>query len=153
VISFDILDCPIVNVTGYGGSNDTMIAVMRGEVDATLKPIGSLAKYVESGDLRYIFTLTDSTAIEGVESAADIGHPELAKFTINRVVGGPPNMPADVVTALSDALKVATESAPVQEWASGTGTSLSYLPADATTAKMGDLSTFYAQYKGLLAPK
>ena len=153
VISFDILDCPIVNVTGYGGSNDTMIAVMRGEVDATLKPIGSLAKYVESGDLRYIFTLTDDTAIEGVESAADIGHPELAKFTINRVVGGPPNMPADVVTTLSDALKVATESAPVREWASGTGTSLSYLPADATTAKMGDLSSFYAQYKDLLAPK
>jgi tripartite-type tricarboxylate transporter receptor subunit TctC len=150
VISFDILDCPIVNVTGYGGSSDTMIAVMRGEVDATLKPIGSLAKYVESGDLRYIFTLTDDTVIEGVESAGDIGHPELAKFTINRVVGGPPNMPGDVVEMLSNALREATKSASVQEWASGAGVSLRYLSAEDTAARMVDLSSFYAQYKDLL---
>lgn len=153
VISFKIIGCPIVNVTGYGGSNDTMIAVMRGEVDATLKPITSLAKYVESGDLRYILTLTKDEVVGGVQSATEIGHPEIAKFTINRVVGGPPGMPADVVAKLSAALKAAAESAEVKDWASGTGTTLSYLPADQTAAMMSDLSTFYAQYKDLLAPK
>ena len=151
VISFNILDCPIVNVTGYGGSNDTMIAVMRGEVDATLKPIGSLSKYVDSGDLRLILTLTKDTVVEGIQSATDIGHPEIAKFTINRVVGGPPNMDPALVTKLSAAFKAASESAPVQEWASGTGTQLTYMSAEDTTAMMSDLASFYSQYKALLS--
>ncbi|MDP5327413.1 MAG: tripartite tricarboxylate transporter substrate-binding protein, partial [Paracoccaceae bacterium] len=150
-ISFNILNCPIVNVTGYGGSNDTMIAVMRGEVDATLKPIGSLAKYVASGDMRMIFTLTKNTVLEGVQNATEIGHPEIAKFTINRVVGAPPGTPADVVAKLSAALEAASKSAPVQEWASGSGTQLTFMPADETGAMMSDLSSFYAQYKDLLS--
>ncbi len=153
VIMFDILDCPIVNVTGYGGSNDTMIAVMREEVDATLKPVGSLAKYVESGDLRMIFTLTEDTVLDGVQNATEIGHPELANFTINRVVGGPPGMDPAVVAMLSDALRVASESAPVQEWAAGSGTALTFMAADETTAMMSALSEFYVQYKDLLAPQ
>lgn len=151
VISFNLIGCPITNVTGYGGSNDTMIAVMRGEVDATLKPIGSLSKYVESGDLRMILTLTEGTVLEGIQSATDIGHPEIAKFTINRVVGGPKDMPADVVAKLAEAFKSASESAAVLEWASGTGTSLNYMTPEETSAMMSDLSSFYVQYKGLLA--
>ena len=150
VIMFDILKCPITNVTGYGGSNDTMIAVMRGEVDATLKPIGSLTKYVDSGDLKIIFTLTRDKVLPGVEDATDIGHPEIANFTINRVVGGPKGMDPAVVEGLSAAFKAASDSAAVKDWASGSGTELSYMDA-ATTAKMMDtLSSFYGQYKPLL---
>lgn len=151
IIGFNIIGCDISNITGYGGSNDTMIAVMRGEVDATLKPVGSLAKYVASGDLRMILTLTNDTVLEGVENTTELGYPELAKFTINRVVGGPPGMPADVVAKLSEAFRTASESASVQEWGSKTSTSLNYMDAAQTTEMMGELSTFYAKYKGLLA--
>jgi tripartite-type tricarboxylate transporter receptor subunit TctC len=150
VIGFDIIGCPISNITGYGGSNDTMIAVMRGEVDATLKPVGSLSKYTESGDLRLIATLTDETVVEGVPTTTELGYPELAKFTINRVVGGPPDMPQDVVQTLEDAFRQATESAPVQDWAEGTATTLNFMGAEATKAMMDDLSSFYIQYKDLL---
>ncbi len=151
VIAFNILDCPISNVTGYSGSNATMIAVMRGEVDATLKPVSSLAKYVKSGDLRMIFTLSDKEIVDGVQSAGDIGHPELAKFTINRVVGGPPGLDPAIVAKLSDAFKAATESAAITDWASSSGVSLDFKDAAETGAMMEDLSTFYAKYKDLLA--
>ena len=150
VIMFDILDCPIVNVTGYNGSNDTMIAVMRGEVDATVKPIASLSKYVESGDLKIVFTLTEDEVIDGVQAAGDIGHPELARFTVNRVIGGPPGMPEDIVNALSAAFETASQSGPVQEWASGTGTVLSFRDAAGTSEMMSELSDFYGQYTDLL---
>jgi len=40
-ISMSLIDCPMTNVTGYKGSSQTIVAAMRGEVDATLKPIGS----------------------------------------------------------------------------------------------------------------
>lgn len=150
-IGFNIIGCPISNITGYGGSNDTMIAVMRGEVDATLKPVGSLAKYVASGDLRMILTLTDDTVLDGVENTTELGYPELSKFTINRVVGGPPGMPADVVAKLVEGFRAASESAAVQEWGSKTSTSLTFMDAADTSAMMNDLSTFYTQYKELLA--
>lgn len=151
VIMFDILGCPITNITGYSGSNDTMIAVMRGEVDATLKPLGSLARYIESGDLRYIFTLTEDTVVEGVQNATDIGHPEIAKFTINRVVGGPPGMDPAVVQALADGLRTASEAPAVQEWGASSATTLNFMDPAETKAMMDDLSTFYVQYKDLLS--
>ena len=150
VIAFDILGCPIVNVTGYSGSNDTMIAVMRGEVDATLKPISSLAKYIESGDLRLIATLTEGTVAEGVQNAADLGHPELAQFGLSRVIGGPADMPAEIVAILSAAFQIAAASEEVVAWADSTGTELNWLNAEDTAAMMAEISAFYLQYEDLL---
>lgn len=150
VIAFKMIGCEITNITGYGGSNDTMIAVMRGDVDATLKPISSLAKYTDSGDLRLIATLTNEPVIDGVPTTTELGYPEIAKFTVNRVVGGPPGMPADVVAKLAEGLREATESEAVQSWAAGTNTRLNFMDAAATAAMMQELSTFYVQYKDIL---
>ena len=152
-IALHILDCPMTPITGYSGSNATMIAVMRGEVDATLKPISSLNKYVKSGDLKYIFTLTKEPAIKGVQDAADIGHPELAKFTINRVVGGPPGMSPAVVKTLADGLKQASESKQVQDWAKSSGADIVFKGPEETQQMMQDLSSFYGKYKTLLSSK
>jgi Uncharacterized protein conserved in bacteria len=151
VIMFDIVGCPISNITGYGGSNDTMIAVMRGEVDATLKPISSLSKYVESGDLRFIVTLSNDEVVEGVPNTGDLGYPDVAKFTINRVVGAPPGLPEDIAQKLAEGLKTAIMSDQVQTWAENTNVSLDYMDPAATDAMMDDLSAFYAGYKDLLA--
>lgn len=153
-ISFGILGCEIVDVTGYAGSNDAMIAVISGEVDATIKPISSLAKYLDgdgSGDLKLILTLTEDEVVEGVPSATDIGHPALAKFTLNRVIGGPPGIPAEVVAALEEGLRKASESEAVTSWADGAGVKLNFLGAAETKAMMQDLATFYQEYKELAA--
>lgn len=153
-ISMAIIGCDIVDVTGYKGSSDAMVAVISGEVDATIKPISSLAKYTAggSGDLKLILTLTEEQVVDGVQSAADIGHPELAKFTLNRVIGGPPGIPEDVVAKISDGLRAASESEAVTSWAEGAGVTLDFKDAAATKAMMDDLSSFYQEYKDLAAP-
>ena len=151
VISFAIMGCEIIDVTGYEGSNDAMIAVMRGDVDATVKPVASLNKYAASGDLKIILTYTNNPVVEGVPTAADIGYPEIAKFTINRVVGAPPGLPADVVAKLEAGFKAAIESDAVTEWANGAGVELDFMGAQDTKAMMDDLSVFYSDYKSLLA--
>ena len=153
-ITFGILGCDIVDVTGYSGSNDAMIAVISGEVDATIKPISSLARYLEgsgSGDLKLIMTLTEDQVMDGVPSASDAGHPELAKFTLNRVIGGPPGMPADVVAKLEEGLRAASESEAVTSWAEGANITLAFKGAEETAAMMQDLASFYEQYKDLAA--
>lgn len=151
VIMFDIVGCPISNITGYGGSNDTMIAVMRGEVDATLKPISSLSKYTDSGDLRIIVTLSNQELLEGVPNTGDLGYPDVAKFTINRVVGAPPGLPDDIAQQLAEGLKTAMASEQVQSWAANTNVALEYMDPAATSAMMDDLSAFYSGYKDLLS--
>lgn len=150
VISFSIIGCEIQNVTGYSGSNETMIAVLRGEVDATLKPINSLQGYVESGDLRLIATLSEETLAEGVPTTTELGYPELSGFGINRVVGGPPDMPAEVVKRLSDEFMAITASESFVSWAEGSNTGIFALDSTATTALMGELAAFYEKYADLL---
>ncbi|MBT8409753.1 MAG: tripartite tricarboxylate transporter substrate binding protein [Alphaproteobacteria bacterium] len=152
-ISMSILGCDIVDVTGYAGSNDAMIAVISGETDATIKPISSLARYLEgsgSGDLKLILTLSDAELVDGVATAVDIGHPELAKFTLNRVIGGPPGIPADVVSAIEEGLRAASDSDAVTSWAEGAGVDLEFMDAAETSAMMEDLKTFYAQYADIV---
>ncbi|WP_212524352.1 tripartite tricarboxylate transporter substrate binding protein [Actibacterium sp. MT2.3-13A] len=151
VLAFDMIGCPISNITGYGGSNDTMIAVMRGEVDATLKPVSSLSKYTKSGDLRFIVTISDVTLVEGVPTTTELGYPELAKFGISRVVGAPPNMPAEIVEKLAAGFEATLKADSVREWAAGTSTTLRYMSPAETTAMMDELSQFYTGYKDLLA--
>jgi len=152
-ISMAILGCEIVDVTGYSGSSDAMVAVISGEVDATIKPISSLAKYLTdggSGDMKLILTLTEGEAVPGVPSATDIGYPALAKFTLNRVIGGPPGIPADVVAKIEEGLRMAGESEAVTSWADGAGVQLGFMGAAETSAMMDDLATFYQEYKDLV---
>ncbi|HSM42771.1 MAG TPA: tripartite tricarboxylate transporter substrate-binding protein [Afifellaceae bacterium] len=152
-IAFQLLDCPISDITGYKGSNDAMIAVMRGEVDATVKPIASLKKYTDSGDLKIIATFTKDDVLEGIPGATSIGKPELANFDLRRIIGGPPDLPPEIVEKLSAAFIAAANSAEVQEWANGAGVELEPVGADEASAIMSDLATFYAQYKDMLMAK
>jgi tripartite-type tricarboxylate transporter receptor subunit TctC len=150
-ISFALIDCPLTDVTGYKGSNDAMIAVMRGEVDGTIKPISSLKKYIDSGDLKIIATYTQNDVLDGVASTGSLGHADLAKFDLRRIIGGPPGMPPEIVEKLSQAFIDAANSPEVQEWAAGAGVDLEPVGAGEAAAMMSDLSDFYAQYKDTLA--
>ena len=149
-ISMQLIDCPIQNITGYQGSSGAIVAVMRGEVDATVKPIASLLKYVESGDLRIILTYEDTPTLDGVPSSTEAGYPEFARFDLRRIVGGPPGLPADIQARLSEALMAAANSESVQSWSMNTSNPLDPVGSEEATAIMADLMSFYSQYRDLL---
>lgn len=150
-IAMSLIDCPIQNVTGYKGSSQTIIAVMRGEVDATLKPISSLRKYVASGDMKFIVTFENKASLEGVPSSRDLGHDAFEKLTLYRIVGAPPGLPKEIADKLSDALMRAANSPAVQEWSKKTKKPLDPIDGEAATVLMQDLSNFYTKYKSILA--
>lgn len=149
-VAMSLIDCPIMNVTGYKGSTDTIIGLMRGEVDATIKPISSLKKYVESGELKLLMTFETVSTVEGVPSAVDLGYPEFAKFDLRRIVGGPPGLPADIQAKLSAALLEAANSKSVQEWAASTNQEMEPVGAEEASAIMTELMDFYSTYKEVL---
>lgn len=149
-VAMSLIDCPILNVTGYKGSTDTIIGLMRGEVDATIKPIASLKKYVDSGDLKLLMTFQNVSTVEGVPSSTDLGYTEFANFDLRRIVGGPPGIPDDIRDKLSAALLEAANSASVQEWATSTSQEMEPVGSAEATAIMTQLMGFYSQYKDVL---
>jgi len=149
-IAMSLIDCPITNVTGYKGSTDTIIGLMRGEVDATIKPIASLLKYQESGDVEILMTFETESSLEGVPSAADLGYPDFANFDLRRIVGGPPGIPADIQAKLSEALIGAATSDAVQEWSASSNRPLDPVGAEEASQIMTNLMDFYTQYKDVL---
>lgn len=110
LIAMSLIDCPITNVTGYKGSSDTIIGLMRGEVDATIKPLAGLQKYVDSGDLRFLMTFEDERSLPDVPTSTELGYPDFAKFDLRRIVGAPPGLPDDIRDKLSEALLAAASS-------------------------------------------
>jgi tripartite-type tricarboxylate transporter receptor subunit TctC len=146
VIAFQILDCPYQIVSGYEGSSEIIVAVMRGEVDASIRPIGSLTRYVETGDLKMIMTLEDEPSVEGVQAAGEIDQPEVANLSLERMIGGPPGMPDDLREKLSTALVNAANSEQVQKWAEETGNGVTPTAADETVSRYRQLHEFYERY-------
>ena len=148
-ISFKLINCELINVTGYKGSKDAMIAVMRGEVDGTLKPIASLGKLVQSGDLKMIVTLTDTPELDGIEATG----PELGQFNLRRLIAAPPGLPADIRDRLSAALLEAAKSDAVKEWASSSGVTLNPVGAADAAKMVGNIDKLYGDYKDLVVAK
>ncbi len=148
-IAMATIDCPILNVTGYKGSTDTIIALMRGEVDATIKPIASLLKYQD--DLDILMTFETERSLENVPTSSELGYDNFANFTLRRIIGGPPGIPADIQAKLSEALMTAANSAAVQEWSTSSNRPLDPVGADEASAIMTQMMDFYSEYKDVLA--
>jgi tripartite-type tricarboxylate transporter receptor subunit TctC len=150
VITMSELGCPYKLITGYQGSSQGTLAVMRGDVDAKINPIGSLLPYVESGDVRLLMTFEKAASVPGVPTVADLGHGELVTMGLRRVVAGPPGLPADIRDRLSAALIKATQSAEVQEWSQRTNNPFSPLDSGQTGIAMQEVMRFYDKYSELL---
>lgn len=150
VITMAKLGCPYKLVTGYQGSSQGTLAVMRGDVDARVNPIGSLLPYVESGDVRLVLTYEEESSIPGVPTIAELGHAEFVNFGLRRVVAGPPGMPAGIRDRLSAAMLEAMETAEVQEWSRNTNNPFSPLDSQQTETAMQDVMRFYEKYGELL---
>jgi tripartite-type tricarboxylate transporter receptor subunit TctC len=150
VITMVELGCPYKLVTGYQGSSQATLAVMRGDVDARINPIGSLLPYVDSGDVRLLVTFEEQRSVAGVPTIAELGHGEFVNFGLRRIVAGPPGMPEDIRDRLSAAMIEAMQSDEAHEWSRNTNNPFSPLDSRQTASAMQDVMRFYEQYGGLL---
>lgn len=150
VITMAELQCPYKIVTGYQSSNQATLAVMRGDVDARVNPLGTLLPYVKSGDVRLLMTYEIESSVANVPSIAELDHSEYINFGLRRVVAGPPGMPDDIRERLSIAFVQAMQSAKLQEWSQKTNNPFAPLDSEQTVIAMQDVMQFYQQYGDLL---
>lgn len=141
----------IQHLTGYKGTNDYIVGVIRGDGEATVAPVATLKQFVDAGDMRAIFTTEEKSSIPGVKTIAELGYPALTGLGVERFVVGPPGMPAETVKILSDGLMKAVASPEAQKHADTEG--FAPLPADKAKASADRTLALYSKYKAALSKK
>lgn len=150
VVTMVELGCPYKLVTGYQGSSQATLAVMRGDVDARINPIGTLLPYLESGDVRLIVTFESERSFADVPTIAELGHPEFEQFGVRRMVAAPPKLPDVIRQRLEAAFLEAMQTPRLIEWSENTNNPFSPLGSAQTAASVQSIAAFYRQYSELL---
>ncbi len=150
-VAATVIGFPFKMLTGYKGSKQFILAAVRGDGDGAFVLVTSVRKYAQSGDARMIVTFEDNSSFKGVPTIRSAGYPELENMGLERLVGGPPGMPAERVKILEQAMlkamadpefKAKTKKRP-------------FLPANAaeTAERVDGVMKFYLKYKAALGRK
>ncbi|HQT64003.1 MAG: hypothetical protein B7Z75_12360 [Acidocella sp. 20-57-95] len=119
-------------VVGYKGSTEAMLAVTRGEADATAQSMPTLKPMQDSGYLRTIFVYATKSPLPGIDDATSIAQPDLAEIIQWRVVAAPPGTPPEIVETLYVALRnIAADPATIA-WSQKVHVPIFFLGPDAT---------------------
>ncbi len=146
-----VLKFPIQHLTGYKGTNDYIVGVIRGDGEATVAPVSTMKQFIQAGDIRAIFTTEAKSTVAGVKTIAELGYPDLTGLGVERFVVGPPGMPAGTVKILSDSLMKAIADPEAQKHAETEG--FAPLPADKAKASADSTLALYSKYKAALSKK
>ena len=146
-----VLKFPIQHLTGYKGTNDYIVGVIRGDGEATVAPVSTLKQFIQSGDMRAIFTTEAKSSIPGVKTIGELGFPDLTGLGVERFVVGPPGMPAETVKILSDTLMKSIADPESQKHAEQEG--FAPLPAEQAKSSADRTLALYSKYKAALSKK
>jgi tripartite-type tricarboxylate transporter receptor subunit TctC len=122
IIATKVLGINSKLITGYRGSNDYMVAMLRGDSHAVIAPVPILRPYVTRGLARIIASFEPKSTVAGVPDAPALGKPELSQLVIDRLVAAPPGLPANIKAVLQGALEKAVRDPQVVAWAKDVGT-------------------------------
>ena len=104
-------------ITGYKGSADYVVAAIRGDSDAVIAAIPTTSRFVRGGTVRVLASFEAKSTFPGVPDATALGQPDLDNISVERVIAGPPGIPADIQNTLSVALAKALADPVVVKWA------------------------------------
>ena len=146
----DALKLPMTHISGYKGTNDYIVGVIRGDGDFAVAPVSTFKQFVESGDIRPVFTAEKTSSMPGVPTIAQLGFPDLSGLAVERYVLAPPGTPAAIVKILSDAMGKAAADPQLIELARKAGEPLSFLPTEQAKAAADKSLAVYTRYKGVI---
>jgi len=126
-ITAQVADFKVNFLTGYKGSKQYILGVIRGDAIAALAPTQTFFKFVKSGDIRGIVSFELKSSFGDVPTIADVGFPELTGLGVERLVAAPPGTPDSVAKILSDAMGKAIADADSQAWAKKSRRPFSYV--------------------------
>jgi len=152
MIATELLGIRLQLITGYKGSSEYVAAAVRGDGDAVITNLPILSRFEASQSLRLIASFTTGGARHDIPDAAALGQPQLADLLVERMVGAPPNMPADIKKILVEAIDKAVNDPAVVALSEKTGMGLALQSPDEVTADIRSQANFFAKWRKYLVP-
>jgi len=139
-------------LTGYSGTTDQLVALVRGDGNATLSPISTAQQYVQSGSLRPLAVTGDarSTHLPEVPTFTELGFPELAPLNVQRSIAGPPGMDPALLKQLRDAFNLAMADPEFVDSATKAQMDVAPLNGEDAAAAINENFTYYEKFKANL---
>ncbi len=150
IFAKEILKIPVHIVSGYAGSSQFIVAVIKGEADVvSTGDVNTELRYVRAGELRPVvfFTLGPSDYAPEVPHLGGTGFEEMVKATpFDRVVAAPPGVPKDRMKIIEKAFMDSVNDKDFLAWAKKAKRPVKPIDAKGTTAVIKTLIELYADY-------
>lgn len=154
IIAANAMDIPAKFVTGYGGSQESVAAALRGDVDAVQYPTStpSIKNPIQEGDMRAIvYYAEDPPDWTDAVSIHDAGYPDLAgQVNLQRCVGAPPGVSEGPLSTLRSAFEETVTSDEFAQWAEDQGRPLDYASGSETSKIISNAQSTFEEYRDLL---
>jgi tripartite-type tricarboxylate transporter receptor subunit TctC len=150
VLMNEMLGIPYEMVTGYTGSSEYTMGVMRGDVAAALVSMSTARPFIKSGDVRALAMIGVKSSDPAIADAESMGKPEIGRLNVVRMLAAPPGLPAEIKSTLEKAILAAMADPEFTQWLQQTGNDADPAGAAATAAAVRDLMAFYKQYLHIL---
>lgn len=134
-------------LTGYPGTADYLVGLIRGDGNLAIAPVSTALKYIESGDLRPLAIAGGESNLDGVPTFADLGYPQLMALDVQRSVAGPPGMEPELLGTVRAAFMRAVTSDDFRKTAANARLELSPLDGPGAAEAVENSFTFYEAFK------
>ncbi|ATW23720.1 Bug family tripartite tricarboxylate transporter substrate binding protein [Candidatus Formimonas warabiya] len=140
---------PNTIVTGFEGSSEVIMAMLRNEIDLLIYPITSILDYIKSGDLIPLMVLDSekNELLPDVSTSAELGYPDLTTVAgLYRMIGVAPDTPQYMVDTLREALEKTMQDEELIQWSKDTDHPLTYISGEECAESIEKLQTAWAKY-------
>lgn len=141
----------LVFLTGYTGTAESLVGLIRGDGNVAVAPIASALPYIESGDLRAVAVSGRARALDGVPTFAELGYPELTPLNVQRSLAGPPDMAPAMLADYRAAFAAATADPGFRRMAREAGMTLNPADGEAVIADVEASFTYYERFRSNLS--
>jgi tripartite-type tricarboxylate transporter receptor subunit TctC len=138
-------------ISGYKGSRDATVGMLRGDGDfVTVPGSGFALKYVKSGDFKPILAMSDSRVdlYPDVPSAGELGLSPVPSWI--RCVFVPPGTPKERIKTLDTAFAKTLKDADFLEWAKKSGRVVTSINSEKTAKEVMKSVDLFLKYEDVL---
>ncbi|MFC1815263.1 tripartite tricarboxylate transporter substrate binding protein [Thermodesulfobacteriota bacterium] len=149
VITGEAFNLKYKMVTGYSGGASVATGLMRGDGDMAVLMLNNYYRFVKSGDLRVVVTLTDKRhpLTPDIPSATELGGSLSTVCKSWKVVFAPPGLPDKLTKIIRNAFNQALNDPKFLAWSVKANKPISYLDGPAAWKGLQDVFPVYKKYR------